>query len=181
MAKSGVMTTDEFGITESARVKEQNKEEDKTVKTVEKPKAQTITDIYLLPSAKAQTGAGNCAFFYKGKEIKVKLEKGCFTIPKQWNAVKKQQYRTMLLETGFELQPTETIPVSEEVKEIVYTLMHPDHSEASPLNGAFHVKVNKKEIKLNIVNGRIQTMDPRVRKELKKKGFAEDLAESGSE
>ena len=178
MAKSGVMTTDEFGITESARVKEQDKEKEKVV---EKPKPQTITDIYLLPSAKEQTGAGNCAFFYKGKEIKVKLEKGCFTIPKQWNAVKKQQYRTMLLETGFELQPTETIPVSEEVKEVVYTLMHPDQSEADPINGDFHVKVNKKEIKLNVVNGRIQTMDPRVRKELKKKGFAEDLAESGSE
>ena len=178
MAKSGVMTTEEFGITESARVKEQDKEKDKKV---EKPKAQTITDIYLLPSAKGQTGDGNCAFFYKGVEVKIKLQKGCFTIPKQWNAVKKQQYRKMLVEVGFELQPTETIPVTEEVKEIVYTLMHPDHSEHDPINGDFHVKVNKKDIKLNIVNGRIQTMDYRVRKELKKKGFAEDLAESGSE
>lgn len=169
------MTTDEFGMKDPTEPKEEKKKE------VEKPKPKTVTDIYLLPSAKDQAGSGNCAFFYKGEEVKLKIEKGSFTIPKQWNEVKKQQYRGMLLEAGFELQPTETIKVPEKVKEIVYTLMHPDHSDHDPMNGPFHVKINKKQIKLNIVNGRIQTMDPRVRKELKRKGFAEDLAESGSE
>ena len=173
MAK-GVMTTNEFGMKGSTEKKEKKKE-------VEKPKPKTITDIYSLPAAKGQTGSGSCAFFYEGKEVKLELEKGCFAIPKQWNEVKKQQYRRMLIETGFKLEPTETVEVPKKVKEIVYTLMHPDHSEHDPINGDFHVKVNKKDIKLNIVNGRIQTMDYRVRKELKKKGFAEDLAESGSE
>ena len=172
---AGVMTSKEFAVKGTVAKKQEEK------KVVEKPKPKTITDIYLLPSAKDQTGSGNCAFFYKGAEIKLKLDKGCFHIHTQWNAVKKQQYRKMLVEVGFVLQPTETVEVPKEVKEIVYTLMHPDHSDQDPMNGPFHVKVNKKEIKLNIVNGRIQTMDPRVRKELKKKGFAEDLAESGSE
>lgn len=175
----GVMTTAEFGM-ENAQNKSDS---DKKGKPALKEDKNEITDIYGLESANGKTG--NCAFYHGlGKEKKEKtlpLIDGCFTIPKDWHPVKKQQYRKMLLEAGFILQPTQTIEVTKEIEKTIYNLMHPDHSEQEPINGEFKIKVSGKQIKLNVVNGIIQTMDPKVKTQLKRKGFVENTGDMGSE
>ncbi len=173
----GVMTTKEFGME-----KEQNKtnSEDKKGKSVSKTEKVEVKDIYEFESANGKTGS--CAFYdSKGKEQRLKLTDGCFTIPKTWNPVKRQQYSKMLMEAGFILKPTETVMKPKEVKKTVYTLMHPDHSENEPINGEFKVNVSGKQVKLNVVNGIIETMDPKVKTQLKRKGFVEYTGEMGSE
>lgn len=172
----GVMTTAEFGM-ESAQKKSGSKEK---AKSTSKEKKTEITDIYELESANGKSG--NCAFYDRaGDEVTLPLTDGCFTIPKDWNPVKRQQYRKMLLEAGFILQPTKVIETLKEVEIVTYSLLHPDHSENEPINGEFKVKVSGKQIKLNVVNGIIQTMDKKVKIQLKKKGFVENTGAMGEE
>jgi len=173
----GVMTTKEFGMeNEQNKTNSEDKKDEKVLKT----KGVEIKDIYEFESANGKTGS--CAFYdSKGKEQRLKLTDGCFTIPEAWNPVKRQQYRKMLLEAGFILKPTEIVIVPKEVKEIIYTLMHPDHSENDPINGEFKLRVSGKTIKLNVVNGIIETMDPKVKTQLKRKGFIENTGEMGAD
>ncbi len=173
----GVMTTKEFGMeNEQSKINSENKKD----KSVSKAKSVEVKDIYEFESANGKTGS--CAFYdSKGREQRLKLTDGCFTIPKTWNPVKRQQYRKMLLEAGFILKPTEIVMKLKEVKKTVYTLMHPDHAESDPINGEFKIKSAGKHIKLNVINGIIETMDPKVKTQLKRKGFIEYTGEMGSE
>lgn len=173
----GVMTTKEFGMETEQKKKSS---EDKKDKPDSKTGEVEIRDIYELESANGKTG--NCAFYdSKGDEQTLKLTNGRFTIPKIWNPVKRQQYREMLLDARFILKPTETVTVPKEVKKTIYTLMHPDHSENEPINGDFKINVSGKKVKLNVVNGIIETMDPKVKTQLKRKGFVEYTGEMGDE
>lgn len=175
MSKDGVMTTEEFAIQESARVKEQKKAEKKSVK----PAPIKNSDVYrFVPMG---DGTGNAAFYYNGEKYKLPMVKGCFKIPKDWNEVKKQQYRKMLPEVGFVYEPAQITPEMEKAKKIRFTVMHPDHSDLEPMNGPFEVKIGKKKKKVSIKNGVVITYDERVKNALLKAGFVDETPTEGRE
>lgn len=175
MAEKGVMTTKEFAMEKSARAKEQEKVEKKKTK----PKSIATTDKYRFsPMGEVN---GNVAFFHKDEKYKLKVIKGCFKIPRDWNPVKKQQYRKMLLEVGFDLVPTEATPAMKKAKNIEFSVMHPDHSEYDPVDVPYEVRVGKKMVKVNVKRGIVHTRDEKVKDALLKQGFVEYTAPDGKD
>lgn len=63
----------------------------------------------------------------------------------------------------------------------VFELIHPDDTQANPINGKYVIKVGGKKVKLDVVDGRVETEDRRVADALVEAGFRPTWAPEGKE
>lgn len=140
-----------------------------------------MTIEYVATFAKGAKGECNTGFYdAENKLVKVKLIDGVVVMPKFENEGKKLEFTKLLTANGFEgVYRDDKTPVNPKVDpvdgDIVYSLLHPDHSEQSPFNNEFILDKGglfSKKVTINVVNGVVKTQQKKVADALIEKGFS---------
>lgn len=106
----------------------------------------------------------------------LKLEDGCFTIPKEWDDQKRIRYRDAFLKAGFEETDfVEGKPRRKRgpAKKYKYFAGHPDNTKTKKVEGEVAFEFGGKEMQLELVNGVIETEDKKFYAYLLDSGYYE--------
>lgn len=170
-----------FHVGKDSRLQEMKKRISMATKNLTPKKGQKLEFALINPVAPMGISSTVIKIKTKGQleTVKINLQDKVFVMPEKWSMQKKVEIRKKLILEGWNdcSKCVDSTPQKKTEEPQIYIAGHPDNAPDNPKEGEFVLKYNvgtaKKQIKLKLVKGLIETTDKRVFNAVLKEGFTD--------